>query len=294
MTVQLHDNGGTGHGGVDTSPAQRFVVTVTPVNQAPTFTAGGPVSVMQDVGAVTVRQWATAISPGAPNESSQPLTFVLTDDSPGLFSTAPSVDSKTGDLTFTTARTRTERRISRSRSTTSRAGRTSAAAPLTITINAPAPAPPVNQPPSFTPGGNLTVANSAGAQVQSWATNISAGAPSEAGQPLTFNVSETNAALFSVPPSISANGTLSYTPAVGAHGVSTVSVQLDDGQAVNHTSPTSTFTITVFAPPTAVNDSATTTAGTAVVGYPLANDTDPQGAALTLNTTLVSARPTAR
>ena len=264
LAVQLHDNGGTGHGGIDTSAVQHFVVTVTPVNQAPTFTAGGPVTVDQDVGAVTVHQWATGINPGAPNEASQPLTFVLTDDSPGLFSTAPSVDSNTGDLSFTTApHAHGTAHLTVTLDDQSGGTHTSAAAPLTITINAPAPVVPatkpvvpVNQPPSFTPGANLTVATSAGAQVQSWATNISAGAPSEAGQPLTFIVSETNASLFSVPPSISANGTLSYTPAVGVHGVSTVSVQLDDGQTVNHASPTSTFTITVFAPPTAVDDSA--------------------------------------
>ena len=40
ITVQLQDNGGTAGGGVDTSAPQTFTITVTPVNDAPVFTAG--------------------------------------------------------------------------------------------------------------------------------------------------------------------------------------------------------------------------------------------------------------
>src|SRR5207247_1407584 len=35
VTVQVHDSGGTANGGVDTSAAQTFTITVTPVNDAP-------------------------------------------------------------------------------------------------------------------------------------------------------------------------------------------------------------------------------------------------------------------
>src|SRR5205814_1933863 len=35
VTVQMHDDGGTANGGVDTSAAQTFTITVTPVNDAP-------------------------------------------------------------------------------------------------------------------------------------------------------------------------------------------------------------------------------------------------------------------
>src|SRR5262249_22013356 len=40
VTVQLHDNGGTANGGVDTSAAQTFTITVTAVNDVPSFTKG--------------------------------------------------------------------------------------------------------------------------------------------------------------------------------------------------------------------------------------------------------------
>ena len=38
VTVQVHDDGGTANGGVDTSGAQTFVITAGPVNDAPAGT----------------------------------------------------------------------------------------------------------------------------------------------------------------------------------------------------------------------------------------------------------------
>jgi hypothetical protein len=40
VTVQLHDDGGTANGGVDTSALQSFTITVTPVNDLPMATDG--------------------------------------------------------------------------------------------------------------------------------------------------------------------------------------------------------------------------------------------------------------
>ena len=69
MTVQLHDNGGTANGGVDTSAPQTFTITVTAVNDAPSFTKGANQSVNQDTGTQTVVNWATNISGGPADES---------------------------------------------------------------------------------------------------------------------------------------------------------------------------------------------------------------------------------
>ena len=73
----------------------------------------------------------------------------------------------------------------------------------------------------------------------------------ESGQTVQFLVSNDNAALFSVAPSIAANGTLTYTAAANANGVATVSVRLQDsGGTANggqDTSAVQTFTITVTA-----------------------------------------------
>ena len=96
------DNGGTLGGGVDTSAPQSVTITVTPVNDAPSFTAGAPQTVVEDAPAQTVTGWATAISPGPPDEAAQTVAFVVTPDAPALFSVAPAI-SPTGDLTFTPA-----------------------------------------------------------------------------------------------------------------------------------------------------------------------------------------------
>ena len=69
-----------------------------------------------------------------------------------------------------------------------------------------------------------------------------------------FIVSNDNSSLFSVPPTISVNGTLSYTPAANASGSAVVTVRLQDNGGVSNggadTSVPQTFTITV----TPVND----------------------------------------
>ncbi|MFO1422530.1 MAG: Ig-like domain-containing protein [Candidatus Competibacteraceae bacterium] len=103
ITLVLKDDGGTAIGGVDTSPAQTFVITVTAVNDAPSFTKGADQTVLEDAGAQTVNPWATAISPGPSDEAGQTLTFNVTGNTnPGLFSAGPAI-SPTGVLTYTPA-----------------------------------------------------------------------------------------------------------------------------------------------------------------------------------------------
>src|SRR5207302_3848543 len=75
ITVVLKDNGGTGNGGVDTTAAQTFTITVNPVNDAPSFTKGANQTVNNNAGPQTVNNWATNISPGPADESGQTVTF---------------------------------------------------------------------------------------------------------------------------------------------------------------------------------------------------------------------------
>ncbi len=78
-------------------------INVLSVNDAPTFTAGADQTVNEDSGAASVSGWATQISAGPSNESSQTLSFIVTNNTdPALFSVAPAIDS-TGKLTFTPA-----------------------------------------------------------------------------------------------------------------------------------------------------------------------------------------------
>jgi large repetitive protein len=101
VSVALSDNGGTVNGGVDTSSTLTFAITVTPVNDAPSFTAGPDQTVAEDAGPQTANPWATAISAGS-NEGGQTLTFTVTNDNNPLFNAQPAVNSS-GVLTFTSA-----------------------------------------------------------------------------------------------------------------------------------------------------------------------------------------------
>ncbi|MCU1231106.1 MAG: thrombospondin, partial [Acidobacteria bacterium] len=155
----------------------------------------------------------------------------------------------------------------------------------TVTINLTA----VNDPPSFNSGGNVTVSEDSAPYSAAWATAISAGPADESGQVLSFNVTNTNGALFTVQPSIASNGVLSFTPAANANGTASVNVTLLDNGGVlnggNDTSASQTFTIAINAvndPPSAVNDSLTTSEDTPSTVNVLTNDTDPENDTLTI------------
>jgi hypothetical protein len=251
ITVVAQDNGGTANGGVDTSAPQTSTITVTAVNDAPTFTGGGNVSVNEDSGAYSAA-WATSISAGPADESGQTVNFVVSNDNNALFSAQPSI-SPSGVLTFTPAADANGTAtvtvtLHDNGGTTSGGVDTSASQTFTITVNS------VNDAPSFTGSGDVTVNEDSGAYSATWATAISAGPANESGQTVNFVVSNNNNALFSAQPSISPSGVLTFTPAADANGTATVTVTLnDDGGTSNggvDASASQTFTITV----NAVND----------------------------------------
>ncbi|MSR55409.1 MAG: hypothetical protein EXS09_19305 [Gemmataceae bacterium] len=93
ITVKVKDSGGA-------EITRTFTVTVNSVNDTPSFTKGVDLNVILDAPAQTFPNWATAINPGAANESGQVLTFVVTPANTGLFLVQPAIDSS-GTLTFT-------------------------------------------------------------------------------------------------------------------------------------------------------------------------------------------------
>ena len=261
ITVTLSDNGGTANDGVDTSAEQTFVINATFVNDVPSF--GGVQdhnqTVLEDSGAHTVTAFATDMSPGpGSNEAGQTLTFHVSTSNNALFSVLPSIDPATGNLTYTLADNASGSAtitvtLSDNGGTANDGVDTSAE--QTFVINATF----VNDVPSF--GGvqdhNQTVLEDSGAHtVTAFATDMSPGPGSnEAGQTLTFHVSTSNNALFSVLPSIDpATGNLTYTLADNASGSATITVTLsDNGGTANDgvdTSAEQTFVINA----TFVND----------------------------------------
>ncbi|HVH35605.1 MAG TPA: Ig-like domain-containing protein, partial [Tahibacter sp.] len=263
IAIVLHDNGGTAFGGVDTSAPQNLTITVTPVNDAPTFTAGPNQSVFENAGAQTVNPWATAISPGPADESAQTVSFAATvTGTTGTlaFSAAPAV-SPTGVLTYTpqngTSGTATISLLATDSGGTANGGvNASAAQTFTITVAG------INHAPSFTAGATQTSLEDAGAQtVAGWATAISDGDGNT--QTLNFQVTNnTNAGLFATAPAVSPTGTLTYTAAPNANGTATITLVLhDSGGTANggiDASAPQTFVINV----TAVNDAPSFTGGT--------------------------------
>lgn len=86
---------------LDSAPAE-VSLHISPVNDAPSFAAGGSQTVAEDAGPQTVTGWASAISAGPGNESGQSVSFVLSSDNGALFSVQPAV-SPAGTLTYTPA-----------------------------------------------------------------------------------------------------------------------------------------------------------------------------------------------
>ena len=78
-------------------------ITVTPINNAPSFTKGADQTVPENCGPQTIINWATNISAGSLDQSGQTIDFVIDKNTnPDLFSLAPAI-SPTGTLTYTPA-----------------------------------------------------------------------------------------------------------------------------------------------------------------------------------------------
>ncbi|HSX59021.1 MAG TPA: Ig-like domain-containing protein, partial [Tahibacter sp.] len=272
VTVVAQDNGGTANGGNDTSAPQTFVINVTAVNDAPSFTPGADPSVNEDSGPASIA-WATALSAGPADESGQSFGFnVATVSGGALFSSLPTV-SVAGQLQFTPAAnasgTATFTVTLQDNGGTANGGvDTSAPVTLTITINALDDAPvAVNDAATVTEDAAATAVN-----VLANDTDIDGGPISIASvtQPLNGVVV------------ITGGGTgLTYQPnpnycnAPPGTTPDTFTYTLTPGSSIGTVSMTVTC---VDDNPTAVNDSATITEDDPATAIPvLTNDTDPDG-----------------
>jgi hypothetical protein len=101
ITITVQDSGGTNGGGTDTL-TRSFTVTITPVNDAPSFTAGPNQTVVSDAGPVTVSNWMSGFSAGPADEASQTLLgySIVGNTNSELFSVAPAIDAS-GTLIYT-------------------------------------------------------------------------------------------------------------------------------------------------------------------------------------------------
>jgi hypothetical protein len=233
--VAVQDNGGTANGGVDTSAAQSFTITVNAVNDAPDFTGGGDASAPEDADAQLVAGWATGIDDGDA-DAAQALAFQVTGNTnAALFATGPTVDAGTGNLSFTPAADANGSAtitlvLSDDGGTANGGVDTSAAYNFDIAITA------VNDAPSFTAVDPPAVNEGSGSQsVPNWAA-FDPGPVNESGQAVAeYQVGAIgNPGLFAVAPSVANDGTLTYTVAPDVSGSSSFSVAVrDNGGTAN-------------------------------------------------------------
>jgi VCBS repeat-containing protein len=284
ITVMAVDNGTI----PAVSAAQVFTISITPVNDAPVFTAGPSVTVLEDSGAYS-QTWATRIAPAAgllltppssTDEAGQVVDFTLLADKPGLFSVQPTMDTN-GRLQFTPNRDAfgtalvTVRAVDRGPSSALDQN-TSAPQTLTITITSANDAPVAvadtintNENIVFTLPGPGLLANDTDVDLPNDVLTAVAGTIQS-----TLNARVT----------ISANGAISYDPTL----VSSIQ-QLTFGQSVQDSfvykvkdsagveSIAATVTVNVLGvndAPTAVNDAYTIGVGQSQFLDVLLNDSD--------------------
>lgn len=271
--------------GINTAPndntgiAQTFTITVNPVNDNPSYVLGTDVTVNEDSGAFPATVKATAILPGGGvgsfKETSDLLSFEFTPTAgtvggvvqsspnfgaPSLFSVAPAINATTGELTFTPA-PNANGSITYSVLVRDNGTGDLASVADTIIINVSA----VNDQPSITQVfSNVTLNEDSTAYTTIIAGPTGTGLgflttalvdrganndPNEAAQTLTYTVTNTNTALFSIDPVISAAGNLTFTLTADAYGSATVSVvPVDSGSNTapnDSTGAAVTFDITV-------------------------------------------------
>ncbi|HEV7880896.1 beta strand repeat-containing protein, partial [Bradyrhizobium sp.] len=101
LHITTNDTGNTGSGGFQTD-TDTVAITVSAVNDTPSFTVGGTQSVLEDSGLHTVNGFITGISPGPADEAGQTVDFITDNDNHALFLVQPTIDAS-GNLSYTTA-----------------------------------------------------------------------------------------------------------------------------------------------------------------------------------------------
>ncbi len=239
--VRLTDDGGAADGGLDASGDQAFSITVSPVNDPPTFTPGADQSASEDAGPQAVPGWASDIHAGpADEDATQVVAFaVVGNDNPDLFAVQPAIDGSSGALTYRPATNATG-----SATITTVAiddggvadggGDTSDPATFTITVDG------ANDPPIA--GNDLATVRVGGPTAIDVRANDSGG-PDEPGDPFLITaVSEGSRGIVT----ITGGGTgLTYDPIGCSTGSDVFSYTLTDGGGLTDTG---TVLVTISSP----------------------------------------------
>jgi len=249
ITVTVQDDGGTAHGGVDTTTRQ-FTVTVTAPNDAPTLDPLPDLTYYENCGARTVN--LTGISAGDADDAGQVITITATSDNTPLIPN-PTVSYTSPRATGTLTVTPVTEAIGTAHITVTVRdnGGTGGGGVNTLTRTFTVTVTPVNDAPTLGTIINKVVRKNAGVQTITL-TGISAGDADDAGQAITITATSSNTALVPNPTisytSPAATGTLTYQPAPDQIGSAVITVKVqDDGGTANGGVDTMTrqFTVSV-------------------------------------------------
>eukprot|EP01060_Flectonema_neradi_P011963 TRINITY_DN1889_c0_g3_i2.p1 TRINITY_DN1889_c0_g3~~TRINITY_DN1889_c0_g3_i2.p1 ORF type:complete len:3105 (+),score=724.99 TRINITY_DN1889_c0_g3_i2:159-9473(+) len=249
VSCTLHDSGEPSIP-AGTLALPTFTITVNEVNDKPTgvVTPPGRVSVAVGTPTTFIPGWITDITPGPLQESTQTVTISCVAAIPQLFATTgqPTVNRATGDLSFSAGSTDAE---GDSLVTCELVDNGSPPETLVLSFTIAYE----NQPPTAVVTANVTVAEESGpAQIGSFLSDLSPGPQIEVtnGQSIaTITCQPQDTTLFDVSPVISTIGTLEFTPAVDAAGMTRVDCTVSDN-GVPQRSVDIWFTVTI----TDVND----------------------------------------
>ena len=258
----------------DASSDGTFLITINSVNDQPSFSDFGDITVSEDSGRYS-DSWADdATRYVGPDNELQTYQYMITDivvaDGVTLFSEAPVIDAQTGVISFTPAADAFGSAeitvvLKDGDGTDNEGLDTSVEHTFTITILS------VNDAPVFTDNGDLTVNEDSGEYSTAWITKgtVSAGPANEAQEAVfSLKLDEStltvygNSQLFATGPVIDSNtGEITFTPAENAYGFVNATVWLIDTDGTDNdgedTSEAHTFLITVKT----VNDAPVFTAG---------------------------------
>ncbi len=243
--------------------SRTFVLTVTSINDVPSFTKGADQTVAEDSAAASVSGWATALSAGPSNEAAQTLTFITSNNNNGLFSASaqPSVGTS-GTLTFTpAANINGAATVSVQIRDTGGGVDTSAVQTFTITVNAVNDGPSIsvgtaaaiNQGSSGSVSGGFSVSDPDSSSVRV-TLSISTGSVTlgnTAGVTFTSGDGTADASMTFSGPISTVNGALSSftaTPASTFAGTASLTASVDDLGATGGGSLTASGTVSFLVP----------------------------------------------
>src|SRR2546426_6482513 len=256
------------------SADQTATITVTAVNDAPSFTKGADQTVLEDAGAQSVTGWATNLSAGPANEAAQTLNFIVSNNNTTLFSAQPAV-SASGTLTYTPAANANGSatvtvQVHDNGGTTNGGVDTSAAQTFTITVT------PVNDPPTVSIAGSSSKSTNEDTVLGPLTVTVSD--VDNAVTDLVLTGSSSNITLVPnaniVLTGTSGSRTMTVTPAQDQNGTATITVTVTDPSGLTGTA---NFTLTVAAvndAPVAANQPVTTNEDTAKAITLTATDID--------------------